>query len=232
MVYISYMAYVVLYCIALGLLLSVPKLRGKGWLIACLVIQIILTFYQFLNYLVQTVFKFELDYAWYDVPRLFYVLTDAALVGFILAWKPAAEDRLLRMLFTFKGRVGRQFFWIVSLTLLAVNAVAGILLSGLSGPASSLPAKEYGVAAKAIIVGVSVLWLGVSAWISLATQVKRWHDLDKSGWWVLIGLIPIIGGLGALIETGFFKGTADDNQYGEPPSQVLPSGEETRVDVG
>ncbi len=54
-------------------------------------------------------------------------------------------------------------------------------------------------------------------WPALAISVKRWHDRDKSGWWVLIGLVPLIGGLWALIETGFLPGTEGDNQYGPDP---------------
>ena len=51
----------------------------------------------------------------------------------------------------------------------------------------------------------------------IALYAKRWHDRGKSGWWTLIGLIPIIGGLWILIELGFLKGTYGSNQYGPDP---------------
>lgn len=54
----------------------------------------------------------------------------------------------------------------------------------------------------------------VVIWISLAVSVKRWHDRGKSGWWVLIGLIPLIGGIWALIETGFLPGDPGTNRFG------------------
>jgi uncharacterized membrane protein YhaH (DUF805 family) len=54
-------------------------------------------------------------------------------------------------------------------------------------------------------------------WPSLAVSIKRWHDRGKSGWWVLIALVPLIGGLWALIETGFLPGTSGTNQYGPDP---------------
>jgi uncharacterized membrane protein YhaH (DUF805 family) len=54
-------------------------------------------------------------------------------------------------------------------------------------------------------------------WISLALQVKRWHDRDKSGWWGLIQLVPAIGPIWFLIECGFRKGTTGANQYGPDP---------------
>ena len=53
-------------------------------------------------------------------------------------------------------------------------------------------------------------------WMSLAVQVKRWHDRNKSGWWVLITLIPIIGSLWALIENGFLAGDDSQNDFGAP----------------
>ena len=39
--------------------------------------------------------------------------------------------------------------------------------------------------------------------LTIIVYVKRFHDRDKSGWWVLIGLIPIIGVIWLLIELGF-----------------------------
>jgi len=54
----------------------------------------------------------------------------------------------------------------------------------------------------------------VLAWTHLAVFVKRWHDCDKSGWWILVNLIPVIGWLWTLIECGFFEGTVG-------PSTVL-----------
>ena len=54
-------------------------------------------------------------------------------------------------------------------------------------------------------------------WISLAIAVKRYHDRDKSGWWVLIIFLPVIGGIWYLIECGFLRGTDGNNDYGPDP---------------
>jgi uncharacterized membrane protein YhaH (DUF805 family) len=54
-------------------------------------------------------------------------------------------------------------------------------------------------------------------WMSLAVSAKRWHDVDKSAWWILIGLVPFIGGLIALIFNGFIAGTPGPNRFGEGP---------------
>jgi uncharacterized membrane protein YhaH (DUF805 family) len=56
--------------------------------------------------------------------------------------------------------------------------------------------------------------------VGIIVQIKRWHDRDKSGWWVLINFIPIVGGLWSLVECGFLKGTDGPNQFGPDPLQV------------
>jgi uncharacterized membrane protein YhaH (DUF805 family) len=65
-----------------------------------------------------------------------------------------------------------------------------------------------------IMVGVLAIWGG------LAISIKRWHDRGKSGWWIFIGAIPIIGGLWVLIETGFLEGDPGPNQYGPNPLDI------------
>ncbi len=54
-------------------------------------------------------------------------------------------------------------------------------------------------------------------WIGLAVTVKRSHDRDKSGWWILIALIPLIGAIWFLIEFGFLRGTPGPNRFGPDP---------------
>jgi len=54
-------------------------------------------------------------------------------------------------------------------------------------------------------------------WIGLAIAAKRWHDRNKSAWWILIVFVPVVGGLWYLIECGFLKGTTGSNKYGADP---------------
>ena len=55
-------------------------------------------------------------------------------------------------------------------------------------------------------------------WASLAINVKRWHDRDKSGLWILIGVIPILGPIWNFIETGCLRGTVGPNRFGNDPT--------------
>ena len=106
------------------------------------------------------------------------------------------------LLFAFDGRINRAKFWLgIGATWLVAIVIIGIVAAMNS---------TFGWA----IAGVFYIGL---IWVGLAISIKRWHDRDKSGWWVLIGLIPIIGFWWALIETGFLEGTQGPNQYGQDP---------------
>lgn len=51
---------------------------------------------------------------------------------------------------------------------------------------------------------------------SLAVAIRRLHDLDRTGWWVLLGLIPLVGWI-ILIIWYCTKGTAGPNRFGPDP---------------
>ena len=60
-----------------------------------------------------------------------------------------------------------------------------------------------------------LLWLAIII-PSLAVTVRRLHDQDKTGWLVLLGLIPFVGGL-ILLVFMLLEGTKGPNQYGPDP---------------
>lgn len=63
-----------------------------------------------------------------------------------------------------------------------------------------------------------VLFLGTLL-PSLAVAVRRLHDIGRSGWWLLFGLIPIIGSF-VLLVFAFTKGNERENEYGPAPTGV------------
>ncbi|PIE01033.1 MAG: hypothetical protein CSA81_12935 [Acidobacteria bacterium] len=54
-------------------------------------------------------------------------------------------------------------------------------------------------------------------WVSLAISVKRWQDRNKSGLMVLIGFIPFVDLIRALVENGFLAGTDGPNRFDKKP---------------
>mgnify|MGYP000102235568 CR=1 FL=1 len=107
-------------------------------------------------------------------------------------------------LFTsFEGRINRQPFWIGGLILWAIQTVAAGVLIGLLG--ETLGNALFGLLSLILI------------YPSLAIGVKRWHDHDKSGWWLLILLIPLVGVIWYLVVCGFMRGTVGANRFGPDP---------------
>jgi uncharacterized membrane protein YhaH (DUF805 family) len=122
------------------------------------------------------------------------------------------------LLFSFKGRIRRSQYW---LTAIIVSLVFTVIFGTVIGivVAANAAAFEQGQIPTIFWI-VYVLSFIPMAWVGLALAVKRWHDRDKSGWWVLIALIPIVGGIWALIECGFLDGTQGPNRFGPSPKGI------------
>lgn len=105
-----------------------------------------------------------------------------------------------------QGRANRKQFW---LWLVLPLTAIGILLAILD-VATGKYDPELGIGLFSSIFALVLLIPSVIVYI------KRFHDRDKSGWWVLIALIPIIGAIWLLIELGFLKGTPGPNRFGPP----------------
>lgn len=102
--------------------------------------------------------------------------------------------------FSFEGRIGRQTYWLkYFLPWLGLNIVAGIIDAVTGFPAVGL------------VVGLVGIWVGIAA------GAKRCHDRDRTGWFQLIALIPVIGIIWLLIELGFLKGSEGENRFGPDP---------------
>ncbi|NQU61538.1 MAG: DUF805 domain-containing protein [Rhodospirillales bacterium] len=65
--------------------------------------------------------------------------------------------------------------------------------------------------------GVSFIFILALLWPAFAIGVKRLKDRDMAGWWSLIGIIPLVGQIWALVTLGFFKGTDGENRFGPDP---------------
>jgi uncharacterized membrane protein YhaH (DUF805 family) len=105
-----------------------------------------------------------------------------------------------------QGRVNRKQLWLY----LVLPAVVVSLILSLIDAAIGTVDAESGLG---LLCG---LWSLIILIPAILIYIKRFHDRDKSGWWVLIGLIPIIGALWLLVELGFLKGTDGPNRYGPP----------------
>ena len=63
-----------------------------------------------------------------------------------------------------------------------------------------------------------VVLVVIDVWVFLAVNVKRWHDRGRSGWWVFVAAVPLIGPIWAIVELGFLRGTVGWNDHGCDPT--------------
>ena len=124
--------------------------------------------------------------------------------------KPASYWMLepIRKYFSFSGRARRREYWwflVFSVLVVGVLAIVDALVFGVNwwgysggdGPLASF----------------ADLFLLVP---TLAVSVRRLHDRDRSGWWLLISIIPLIGFL-FLFYQYISVGTQGDNRFGPDP---------------
>jgi uncharacterized membrane protein YhaH (DUF805 family) len=229
-VYASYsFANLILFCVALGVAISIPKTRGKRWLIAFLVTSCFVELYFLVGNLFTVFIKINhesFDKIYYGVRPFIFVITlisYAFLALFFLALKLPEDTQqgIRKLLFSFRGRACRRDFWVISLILFAINIFTYFLIlqmiTTLNSSSNFIEPDRYGFV-PAVSLVVMLLWAPITIWISLAITVKRWHDRGKSGWMILVGLIPILGGIWTFIETGCLKGTEGPNVYDPEPA--------------
>jgi uncharacterized membrane protein YhaH (DUF805 family) len=114
----------------------------------------------------------------------------------------------LRKYATFGGRARRAEFWWFALfygVILTVASIADVAIFGLG--------RGFGGSGLGLFGGLAGLAFVIP---NLAVSMRRLHDLDRSGWWLLIGIIPLIGGI-ILFIWFCSRGTQGPNTYGEDP---------------
>lgn len=119
----------------------------------------------------------------------------------------------LRRYADFSGRSRRKEYWMFVLGAFLAAIVAG-MIDGLLGM-NTMIGGVYGPLTLLLFLAIIVP--------GIAVQVRRFHDQDKSGWFVLLGLIPLIGGIVVLVFM-CLDGTRGPNRFGADPKN--PSGAE------
>ncbi len=114
------------------------------------------------------------------------------------------------------GRINRAKFWAGIVILLVAQWIlifAIGLIFGTSMMSETDPSRPPSVGAGLTMLVLVLVFL----WPTLCIYAKRWHDRNKSGWWTLIAVVPIVGGIWLLIECGLLRGTIGDNRFGPDP---------------
>ena len=144
------------------------------------------------------------------------------------------------LLFSFNGRINRAKYWLAVLIYMVVwtTFIAGSLI-WLGGLNFENLLSLAGAGLMIWLIGLILLLVGT--WSGFAVGIKRLHDRDKSGWWILLfwlgpsilggwqTVTPDLGGgfifslaataiaIWAFVELGCLPGTPGPNQYGPDP---------------
>ena len=123
----------------------------------------------------------------------------------------------------FTGRSRRSEYWyfqlfniLIGIAIILVFAFLGGVLAGITGNGEKTAEAIAQLAYSAFALATFLPALGV--------LIRRLHDTNRSGWWVLIGLVPFIGGI-VLIVFCVEDSQVGSNQYGPNPKEAAPAGQ-------
>jgi uncharacterized membrane protein YhaH (DUF805 family) len=112
----------------------------------------------------------------------------------------------LRKYADFQGRARRSEYWLFTLLLIIIEVVF-MVLTALAGQDSLM--------SLIVLCLMLVVYLGLFI-PSLAVSFRRLHDTNRSAWWLLIALLPIIGAVVLFVFT-LLPGTVGPNRFGPDP---------------
>ncbi|MGW1340784.1 DUF805 domain-containing protein [Kribbella sp. NPDC002412] len=112
---------------------------------------------------------------------------------------------VLKKYAVFDGRARRKEYWMFVL----FNVIVSIILSIID----NIIGTTYGSANSGVISSIYSLAVLLP---SIGVGIRRMHDTNRSGWWILINLIPCVGFIWFIVLAAQ-EGTVGDNQYGPDP---------------
>jgi uncharacterized membrane protein YhaH (DUF805 family) len=120
-------------------------------------------------------------------------------------WRVSWYLEVLKKYAVFNGRARRMEYWyfvLFNIIVLIVLSLIDVLLGTFN--------IVQGVGLLSGIYSLAVLIP------TIAVTVRRLHDIDRTGWWILINLIPLIGTI-VLLVFELTPGTPGSNSYGPDP---------------
>lgn len=118
---------------------------------------------------------------------------------YLMVWQKYAQ---------FTGRSRRKEYWMFAL----FNTIICLALYGAGFALLLTSGRSLGFA----MIGLYIVYALAILIPGLAVSVRRLHDTNKSGWWLLICLVPLVGGI-ILIVLLAIEGDAGNNLYGANP---------------
>ena len=122
---------------------------------------------------------------------------------------------VLKQYAQFNGRARRKEYWMF--TLINMLIYLGLLL--ICTVAASLFARSGDPSAKLVFLIPAYIYILAVTIPNIAVAIRRLHDTGRSGWWLLVGFVPFIGGILMLIFMAQ-DGQPEPNLYGPNPKAL------------
>lgn len=146
---------------------------------------------------------------------------------------------MLKLFASPKGRIRRRHYWLAKLAVVAGIFVLMFVLPNFlspSPPSATVPGESLselmarnerlGEAQGHSPLGAITTLLSLALlYSSVVLDVKRSHDRNRSGLFVLLELLPIIGWVWVFVELGLLDGTPGPNRFGPSPKGLGPPAE-------
>ena len=119
-----------------------------------------------------------------------------------------------RNYFSAKGRMSRKDYWFSAF--MTVFLIISCIVIDVLVLKNLLPVKMRAVFYPAtLFFGIMSVIPGFNA------QIMRLHDLNKSGWFLAVSIIPFVGPLYITVASYFYKGTTGENKFGSDPTETI-----------
>ena len=116
----------------------------------------------------------------------------------------------LKKYFVIKGRASRSEYWYLQLLFAPFSIYVGFWSDPVATGTMDPPPLF-------IVSTFIVIFLFIPA---ITSQIRRFHDRDKSGWFILVNLVPFVGWIIVIVML-LDKGTQDKNRFGEYPLKSI-----------
>jgi len=125
---------------------------------------------------------------------------------------------VLQQYANFTGRTGRKEYWRFSLVHIGIAFALAMGLVAVFPNELGDNFRWRDLGAAGLPFYVMMLYALATFIPTCAVTVRRLHDCNYSGWWLLVGLVPYVGEV-ALFALLCFQGTAGDNRFGAEPDE-------------
>ena len=123
---------------------------------------------------------------------------------------------ILEFLFFAEGRISRRILWRRLFLPVAVLMPIALYISFV------FVSANFGLGGIQAESSSFVFFFALIAWPIVAVSVKRLHDRNKSGWWMLVALVPYIGWIWYVVDVALLDGTHGSNDFGPDPLERQP----------